>query len=91
MSNLATLRRFLSVPELAEMLAVKDTKILHWISTGELQAFNAGTSRNGRPRWRISVEAFEAFQAARASVPTSPPTQRRQRKVASDKPREWIK
>lgn len=88
--RVASLDRFYSVPELAEILSVKDDKVLHWISTGELSAFNAATNRGGRPRWRISVEAFEAFQAARAATPKTPVVTRRTRSSPATG-RQWIK
>lgn len=81
---------FFSVTELAAQLAVKDTKILGWIANGELQAFNVASRRGTRPRWRISQEAFTAFQAARSAVPIPKTTTRRQRPGMLPLTRKWI-
>ncbi len=91
MPNMATRKQFYSVPELAELLFVKDSKISAWIASGELMAFNAATSRIGKPRWRISAESFEAFQAARMAVPPKLVATRRARSSGTKPVREWIK
>lgn len=83
--------QFYSVSDLASLLSIKSDKILIWIATGELKAFNVATSRNGRPRWRISAEAFEAFQAARSNVQQVKPKARRTRRQTANAPRQWIK
>lgn len=83
--------KFLSVSEIAELLAISPDKPLAWIKSGELKAFNAATSRVGKPRWRISGEAFAEFQAARAAVATAvQPIKRQSRRSQATKPRQWI-
>lgn len=83
--------KFYSPSEIAELLAVSVDKPLTWIRSGELKAFNAATKRAGKPRWRISGEAFAEFQAARAAVATAvQPIKRQSRRSQATKPRQWI-
>lgn len=82
---------FYTVSELAALLRVKDSKIHAWIASGELAAFNVATKRGCKPRWRISHEAFTAFQAARAAVPKPAPSARSTRQVGLPLTRKWIK
>lgn len=82
---------FLSVSQIAELLAVSVDKPLAWIKSGELKAFNAATKKAGKPRWRISGESFAEFQAARAAVATvTQPVRRQSRRSQAPKPRRWI-
>ena len=69
---------FLTPPELARRYGVAPEQVLLWIRGGELLATNLATRPDGRPRWRISADAIEAFEAARSSSPT-PKTKRRRR------------
>lgn len=83
--------QFFSVPQIAEMLSVKTDKVHHWIATNELAAFNAATNRSGRPRWRISADAFADFQASRAAAPAKPIATRRRKPVRPvSQSRQWI-
>lgn len=79
-------RRYFTPPEIAERLLVSVKKILHWIDTGELLATNTATRRDGRPRWKISPEALQAFELARASRATqaAPRQQTRRRSGSTD-------
>jgi len=60
-------RDFYTPAEIAERYGVKDSKILAWISSGELLAINTATRAKGRPRWRISSSSLQAFEELRAS------------------------
>ena len=84
---------YLTVPQLAESLGVDAMKVLGWIHRGELQAIDVSERRGGRPRWRIPVAAWQAFQAARsnqASIP-APRQQRRRRRVRDESVIEFYK
>lgn len=70
--------RHYSPAEIAERYAVAVDKVLGWIARGELRAVNVATRAFGRPRWRISPEALEQFERARANqVPTRAPRKTR--------------
>lgn len=71
---------WLTPPQLARARGVKAAKVLTWIASGELEAVNHAGSAAGRPRWRISAEALQAFDRARsnrAAAPLSAPARRR--------------
>jgi hypothetical protein len=62
-------------PQLARRWNVSADKILAFIRSGQLRAFNVATRLGGRPRWRISLGDVQAFEEARAAAPT--PTRKR--------------
>lgn len=79
---------YLTPPQFARRLGVSEDKVLQWIHSGELRAFNAAVDADGdRPRWRISLEEIERFMEARANKPPQPkpPKKRRRRAVTSGK------
>lgn len=87
-----SMTRFFSVSEIAELMGVKQDNVFAWIAARELLAVNVAAKRNGKPRWRISEEALEAFQASRSTKPKNTvEVQRRPRQKAADQPRQWIK
>ena len=59
-------------PAVARRLGVAPEKVLQLIRTGEIVAHDLATRRGGRPRWRISDEALDAFLESRRSQPTLP-------------------
>jgi excisionase family DNA binding protein len=68
-------------PSMAKLLGVDADKVLGWIRTGELKAFNVATRSSGRPRWRIEQEALDEFLQRRQSpAPVVPQPRRRRRK-----------
>jgi predicted site-specific integrase-resolvase len=77
---IATNRSKLKVPQYAEESGVTQNTVLAWIRSGELQAINVARKPGGRPSWRISREAIERFEAARAATPTPVTTRTRRRK-----------
>ncbi len=78
--------------EVAAILGVSANKVLGWIGTKELLAINVATRRSQRPRWKISEEAFQAFQANRSNVATLPDRQPKTRtRRAVPAVRQWIK
>lgn len=54
-------------PQVARARGLRTAKVLAWIRSGELEGVNCAEKRDGRPRWRISAEALEAFDRARSS------------------------
>ena len=79
MSDIA--RRMLTPPQAAKELAVSPTKVLGWIRRGELAAIDLSTRRGGRPRYRISRDALDAFLGGRAVITAPPVITRRPRRT----------
>ncbi len=71
------MEKTLTPPQVARLLRVRREKIMAWIRTGELRAFNVST--NFRPRYRIEESELEAFKLRRAAV-VQPKVVRRRRK-----------
>lgn len=70
----------LSVRDLCERYGVTVHTVLGWIRSGELRAVNVGRRLGAKkPRWRITVEALEAFEQARTATPPPPRARRRKR------------
>ena len=67
-------------PQLARHMGVSPDKILHWIRTGELRAFNAATRVGGRPRYLISADAVAEFEKRREVVCTAKARRRTRKK-----------
>jgi excisionase family DNA binding protein len=66
------------VKHVAERYSVTEHTVLGWIRSGELKAVNVGRRPGGKkPRWRITPEALEAFEALRTPVGPAPRTSRR--------------
>ena len=53
--------------EIALLLEVKLDTVLAWIHRGELPAINVAKRPSTRPRYRVKVTDFEAFQEKRAA------------------------
>ena len=58
MADLATI----TPPELGRRWRVKPDKILVWIRSGELRAFDVSARPGGRPRFRIPLDAVIEFE-----------------------------
>lgn len=70
----------LSVHDLTERYGVGEHTVLGWIASGELKAVNVGRRLGAKkPRWRITQEALEAFEALRTPGPPAPQMKRRKR------------
>lgn len=52
-------------PRLARRYGVSVDKVVRWILAGELEALNLATSPSGRPRYKITEEAIQAFERRR--------------------------
>jgi excisionase family DNA binding protein len=72
------------IKDLCERFAVGEHTILQWIHRGELRAINVARRPGGRPKWRVTAEALEAFEALRTPVPTVPRASRRRRGRAAE-------
>jgi hypothetical protein len=70
-------KRYWTPPALAERWGVSPEKVIGFITRGELLAVNFAERLDGRPRWRISEEAIEAFLLARTAQPR--PARRKRR------------
>ncbi len=77
---IATARKKATVPQYAEECSVTQHSVLGWISSGELAAINVARKPGGRPSWRISREAIEAFERARSATPRPTPSRTRRPK-----------
>ena len=73
--------RALTVKELCERYQVGEHTVLAWIHNGELRAHSVSRRAGGRPRWRITQEALEAFELIRTPSPP-PPRKRRKNRSA---------
>ena len=63
--------------DVAAHLGVDANKVAAWIKGGELSAINVATKPGGRPRYRITPEALDAFLAARSVLPAPKASKRR--------------
>jgi excisionase family DNA binding protein len=71
-----------SVRDVSGRYGVSEHTVLTWIKSGELRAVNVGRRPDaGKPRWRISEGALEAFEQLRTASP-APPRKKRQRRSA---------
>ena len=57
---------YLSPKQVAVMWGTSHDKVLAFIRTGELQAFNVASLPTGRPRFRITLAAVKAFEERRS-------------------------
>jgi hypothetical protein len=70
-------RSGMSVAQFAQKWKIGEDKVRHFISTGELKAYNFSTSPLQRPQFRIPVEAEAEFLQRRRSGPPPRPAKRR--------------
>lgn len=86
---------FYNPAQVAEMWGVSHDKILEFIKTGELEAFNVASKKSRRPQFKIPIAALQAFQQRRSgrdparSLP-APASRRTARKPASPPTREYF-
>lgn len=69
------------VKDIAERYGSGLHTVLGWIDRGELAAINVARQAGGRPRWRITEDALQAFERSRSNSP-EPNPKRRQRQTA---------
>lgn len=91
----ATDMTFYNPAQVAEMWGISHDKVLEFIKTGELNAFNVASKNSRRPQFKISGAALTAFQERRSgrdparSLP--PPAPRRSsRKPSSRQARTYF-
>jgi excisionase family DNA binding protein len=72
-----------SIREVCERLRVGEHTVLKWIRSGELTAINVSRRTGGKPRWRITAEALDAFETLRSTTPPQRPTRKRLKKDAN--------
>ena len=73
-------RTDLTPPTIARMLGVKVAKVHGWINAGELDAWDSSIRAGvGKPRWRVSIDALEAFRRRRSNITTPRADPRRNR------------
>lgn len=77
---------YLSPKQVARMWGASHDKVLEFIRTGELPAFNMATKTSRRPRYKITLAAVKAFEGRRSGRDSSRPpkvTQRRKSRTVS--------
>jgi hypothetical protein len=86
---------FYNPAQLAKMWGISHDKVLEFIRTGELEAFNVASKKSRRPQFKISLTALQAFQERRSgrdparSLP-APASRRAARRPASPPTREYF-
>ena len=65
------------IKDLRERFGVGEHTVLGWIHRGELRAIDVSRNQGGRPKWRVTPEALEAFELRRTPNPPQPATRRR--------------
>ena len=65
------------IKDLTERYGVGEHTVLGWIHRGELKAIDVSRQRGGKPQWRITAEALDAFELVRTHNPPPPRTRRR--------------
>ena len=67
------------IREIRERYCVGEHTVLGWIRRGELRAIDVSRKPGGRPNWRITQEALDAFEHVRTPTPPIPSGKRRKR------------
>lgn len=79
---------------LARRWSVCVDKVLRFIQTGELRAFNVASPKSRRPRYRISIEEVRRFEEQTRSAAPPPaikaPSPRRKATAAGQKSRTYF-
>jgi excisionase family DNA binding protein len=67
-----------TIRDICNRFGVHEQTVLAWIHSGDLKALNCGRSlAKKKPRWRITQEALDAFEALRTPTPPAPKSRRR--------------
>jgi excisionase family DNA binding protein len=77
-------RRTMTPPQAAARCGIGPDKVLAWIRSGELKAWNAAANLGGRPRWLINVDDLERFIASRSNARSRPAQSASRKKVSGD-------
>jgi hypothetical protein len=78
MSTVTDLPRWLSPPQVGQIVGVTPEKVIAMIRSGELRAIDVATRGSRRPRYRVRPEDLESWARGREAVPT--PTARATRR-----------
>lgn len=78
-----TSTRYLTPPQVAELLGVNPGKVIGWIRGGELRATNVAAKLTGRPRWRISPGDLAIFEQRRSAIAPAPKSRPRRSSAAT--------
>lgn len=84
---------FLNPAQVAEMWGISHDKVLEFIRTGELEAFNVASRKSRRPQFKIPLTALQAFQERRSGrdpARATPPAPRRAARKSSSQRREYF-
>lgn len=86
---------FLNPAQVAEMWGISHDKVLEFIRTGELEAFNVASRKSRRPQFKIPLAALQAFQERRsgrdpARSSPQPSSRRASRKSSSPTGRDYF-
>lgn len=81
--------------QVAAMWGISHDKVLEFIKTGELDAFNVASKNSRRPQFKITGAALRAFQERRSGRDPArslepPATRRASRKSSSTPSREYF-
>ena len=72
----------LTPPELAKRWRVKPERVIAWIKSGELRAFDVSSRPGvGKPRYRIPQDAIIEFENRRSAAQVKTTRQRRKQPV----------
>jgi hypothetical protein len=74
----------LTVRDVARRYRVGEDKVRAWIKIGELVAINTAATLCGKPRYVVTVEALQRFEARRAVCPPPKPKWRRRQSDVKD-------
>ena len=82
--NASTSTCAISPPQLARRWGINPGKVLAWIKSGELRAFDVSTTPGtGKPRYRIEPSAIIEFQEKRSGETQAKPPRRRRKSPSS--------
>src|SRR5262249_46462412 len=66
-----------TVRDVARRYRVSPDKVRSWIKKGELLAINTSSTRCGRPRFVVTIEALAMFESRRQGGPPPKPIRKR--------------
>ena len=84
---------FLNPAQVAELWGISHDKVLAFIRSGELEAFNVASRRSSRPQFKIPRAALQAFQERRSGrdpARATPPAPRRAARKSSSQGHEYF-
>lgn len=69
------------IKQICERFGVGEHTVLAWIRNGELAAINVARKPDGKPKWKITPSALEAFELLRTPSPPATTGRRRRKKT----------